>query len=253
VTASGVLASLQSALLFLTCIPFGAPRVASERPLRALAWFPAVGLLLGALQAALAFALHGHLAPNLIAVVLVATLAALTGGLHLDGVADVFDAWSGARGDKARALAIMRDSRIGAHGALALCLLLLAKVFALSELLAQGGSVALLLYPAIARWSVVPLVVIFRPARQDGLGASFHADARWLDLALATLLMACALASLAGLGQARPVLLIAAPCTLGVALGFGALLARRFGGLTGDAYGAVIELAELAFIVLAAR
>ena len=73
-----------------------------------------------ALSAAESRLLHGRVAAPIAAVVLVALLAVLTGGLHLDGLADVFDALGGGRGDRARMLAIMRDSRIGAHGAAAM-------------------------------------------------------------------------------------------------------------------------------------
>ena len=69
-------------------------------------------------------------------------MAMLTGGLHLDGFADVFDALGGGRGDRARMLEIMRDSRIGAHGAGAVALVLLAKAACL-EHLAAGGPLAL--------------------------------------------------------------------------------------------------------------
>src|SRR5215471_2381429 len=81
----------------------------------------------------LAAALAGTMAPALIAVLLAALLAGLTGGLHLDGFADVFDALAGGRGDRARTLEIMRDSRIGAQGAAALTLLLIGKVAALAQ------------------------------------------------------------------------------------------------------------------------
>ena len=78
----------------------------------------------------------------MIAVALVALSAALTGGLHLDGLADTFDGWAGGRGDRARTLEIMRDSRIGAHGAAALLLLLAAKIFAVFYLLPQADPLA---------------------------------------------------------------------------------------------------------------
>ena len=105
-----------------------------------MAFFPLVGLVLG-----LALDGRGRRSPAawvavVVAVLLAALLAALTGGLHLDGFADVFDALGGGRGDRARMLEIMRDSRIGAHGAAALALLLIAKVAALAQVVERQRS-----------------------------------------------------------------------------------------------------------------
>ena len=118
------------------------------------------------------------MAPWLIAVLLAALLAALTGGLHLDGVADVFDALGGGRGDRARMLEIMRDSRIGAHGAAALTLLLIAKVAALAQVAERRDLLALLAFPTIARWLAALLVVFFPYVRAEGLGRAFNGEAR---------------------------------------------------------------------------
>jgi adenosylcobinamide-GDP ribazoletransferase len=241
--------ALRFAFSFLTCIPGVASSQANVQPARALAFFPAVGFALGFVQFAAAFVLHSSLGDTTLAVLLVASLAALTGGLHLDGVADVFDALGGARGDKARALTIMRDPRIGAHGATALCLLLLGKVCATADLIARGGIRDLLLGPAAARCVVVALVVFFPYARQEGLGSSFHAGARKQDLIVAALLFAAGLLLIDPSASA----LIATLAAFGCGLALATLARARFGGLTGDVYGAAIEFAELAFLLIAAR
>jgi adenosylcobinamide-GDP ribazoletransferase len=241
------LQSLRLAFAFLTRVPVGAGD-AAVHPARSLAFFPVVGAALGGVLFALAWLLaRVHAPPSLSAIALVALLAALTGGLHLDGVADVFDALGGGRGDPARMLAIMRDSRIGAHGAVGLCLLLLAKVAAIGEAIAHGPSLPLLLFPAVARWAVLPLVAYFPSARGDGLGASFREHARSTDVALATALVIGLLA------WAGPATFLPALVALACAFAFGMYLYARLGGLTGDVYGAAIEIAELAFLILAAR
>ena len=131
-------------------------------------------------------ALAGHLGPWLCAVLLAALLAALTGGLHLDGVADVFDALGGGRGDRVRMLEIMRDSRIGAHGATALTLLLIAKVAALAQVAERHDLLVLLAFPTIARWLAAVLVVLFPYVRAEGLGRAFNGEAGRVQVLAAT-------------------------------------------------------------------
>ncbi len=149
----------------------------------------------------------------------------------------------------------MRDSRIGAHGAAALVLLLMAKVVAVFYLLHGAALWPLLAAPVLARWAVVPLVVFFGYARAEGLGTAFQAHARAAHVALATIVALGAAIALAAatpsFGDTATAIGIAAASALGVALALAGLLDRRLGGLTGDVYGAAIELAELAVLVSA--
>ena len=275
-----LLRSIAAAFSFLTRLPvparaIGEGDVAARALGQSVVWFPLVGALIGGAQVGVAWLLGGHLPPGLIAVALVALSAALTGGLHLDGLADTFDGWAGGRGDRARTLEIMRDSRIGAHGAVALVLLLAAKIVAVFYLLPQAELLALarfdrlaqgdafqrgalwplLAAPVLARWAVVPLIVFFRYARAEGLGSPFQAHARAAHVAGTTLV---ALGAAIGISAATPsfgdtatAIGIAAASALGVALALAGLLDRRLGGLTGDVYGAAIELTELAVLVSA--
>jgi adenosylcobinamide-GDP ribazoletransferase len=187
------------------------------------------------------------LPPSVTAVGLVALLAAVTGGLHLDGLADVFDGLSGGHGDRTRMLTIMRDSRIGAHGALALLLIVLAKVFALSALVQRRSPWAILLFPAVARWSVVLLIVAFPYVRDEGLGRRFKDQGSAIEFVWATAFTAVLVFGAGARALAPTAVALAA------ALGFGFWMRRRLGGLTGDAYGAAIELAEVVFVAAAAR
>lgn len=237
---------LSIAFAFLTRLPVRVGAAENADVGRALAFFPVVGLALGMALAAGAW-LAGALPPGVAAVGLVALLAAATGGLHLDGLADVFDGLGGSHGDRERVLAIMRDSRIGAHGALALLLVVLAKVFAASVALQRGNLWVVALFPAVARWAVVPLIVAFPYVREVGLGSTFKDRGSTVELAWSTLFVLLMLLW-AGIRAVVP-----AAVALATALGFGLWMRRRLGGLTGDAYGAAIELAEVAFLTVATR
>jgi adenosylcobinamide-GDP ribazoletransferase len=233
------------AIQFLTRLRLPGSRLDAARLGRSLAFFPVAGLLLGLGLAGAAHLVDGRLAPLVAAALLVAGLAWATGGLHLDGLADVFDGLAAGHADRERALRIMRDSRIGAHGAAALVLVLVAKVAAVAQIASRSAAWPLVLAPVVARFAAVPLVVGFPYARPEGLGRAFHEGGGRRELAIAAALTAAPLA------WAAPASLLPAAGALAVSLALGAALRRRLGGLTGDVYGAAIELAELAFLVLA--
>lgn len=233
------------AFQFLTRIPVGGTLTRADLG-RSCAWFPLPGAVMGVAVAGGAWLAAGHVPPALAGVLAAAALAWLSGGLHLDGLADLVDGLSGGRGDRDRALAIMRDGRIGAHGAAALVLVLLAKSAALAELVARGEPWALVAAPAVARFCAVPLVVAFPYARPEGLGKPFHGTAGAREVGVAAVLAAAALA------PGLPGSLAQAAAAVGVAQAVALVARRRLGGLTGDVYGAAIELAELAFLAVAA-
>lgn len=233
------------AVAFLTRLPVTVREIRDADFGRALSWFPAVGLLLGGTLAVIAQLGRGHISVELLALAVVAVLAALTGGLHLDGVADVFDGIAGGRGDRERTLAIMRDSRIGAFGAMALVFAVLAKVFAIASVVRTDASWALWTFPVAARWAVCPLVVCFPYARKEGLGRPFNGHARLIHLVLGTALASGVLA-FAGAQTVAPAI-----AALAAAFALALWIQRRLGGLTGDVYGAAIEVAEIAFLIAA--
>jgi adenosylcobinamide-GDP ribazoletransferase len=233
-----------AAFAFLTRLPVWRGPLRDVDLGQSVSFFPLVGLVLGFALTGLAAALAGTLSPWMIAVLLATLLAALTGALHLDGFADVFDALGGGRGDRARMLEIMRDSRIGAHGAAALTLLLIAKVAALAQLAERRDLLTLLAFPTVARWLAGLLIVVFPYARPEGLGRAFSGEAGRVQAAIATGIVAVAVAVL---GTA---LILPALGTAAVVLGFGFWLHRRLGGLTGDVYGAAIELGEVSMLFL---
>lgn len=231
------------AVAFLTRVPTRSSRPATPSDLGgSLIFFPLVGLALGLLLAGAARALEGRLPAALIGVALTALLALLTGGLHIDGLADVFDGLGGGRGERDRALAIMRDARIGAHGATALVLVLLVKSLALGAALPAGNLRVIALFPVLGRWLAVVLIRAFPYARPEGVGRAFRDHSGPRELAGASMI-ALAVAVWAGAGSVG-----SAAVAFALVLGCGAWWNRRFGGLTGDAYGAAIEIGEAAFL-----
>jgi adenosylcobinamide-GDP ribazoletransferase len=164
---------LVTAARYLTILPLPGGR-REHGPLgAAAAWFPVVGLAVGLLVVAVE-RVGGRLFPNLLtAVLVVSTWKILTGGLHLDGLADCADGLMGR--DPASRLAIMRDSRIGSFGAIGLVLLLALEAAAVAELDPAVRWRALLAAPAVGR-AMPPLVgLLSRPARPEGHGAAFVA------------------------------------------------------------------------------
>jgi adenosylcobinamide-GDP ribazoletransferase len=236
--------ALVAAFAFLTRLPVWRGPLRDVDLGRSVSFFPLVGLVLGFALTGLAAALVGNVAPWLVAVLLAALLAALTGGLHLDGFADVFDALGGGRRDRARMLEIMRDSRIGAHGAAALTLLLIAKVAALAQLAERRDLLALLAFPAVARWLAAPLIVLFPYVRAEGLGRAFNGEAGRVQVAVATAI------TVVVVGVLGTQLILPALGAAAAVLAFAFWLHRRLGGLTGDVYGAAIELGEVVMLFL---
>lgn len=238
------LRALLLAVGFATRIPVRVDKVEARDLAAAISCLPLLGALIGALSFAVFELGASAFGARLAAVAAVACAALITGGLHLDGLADLFDALGGGRGDRLRMLEIMRDPRVGAHGASALVLVLLAKVIALAELPAAARWAGLCGAPTIARLMAVWLLFSLPPARADGLGHDMGAGLRAGHMAFAT---GTFLILSAWLG---PLLLTAALASVGVSLGLGWLARTRLGGVTGDVCGAAIELSELAFLLV---
>jgi adenosylcobinamide-GDP ribazoletransferase len=227
------------ALRFLTIIPQPwLPPSDEQSMLRALPWFPAAGLVIGALLLPVGW-LAGQLwGPLVAAAMLVVTWAVLTGGLHLDGLSDTFDGVMSWR-PRARKLEIMKDSRVGAMGALALIAVLLLKVALLAEADAAWWQ-ALLLAPLLGRWADLFGIAWFPPAAEGGLGRTFHAQLRRPVFLGVTALTAAAALIIAGAAGLVALLLVALCAYL-----LGRWWTRDLGGLTGDTYGALCEIAEV--------
>jgi len=230
-----------TALLFLTRIPvpWHVPDV-EGRLGRCTPWFPLVGVLVGAVGA-LAWWGGAALANPLIgAVAAVAATALLTGAFHEDGLADTFDGLGGSP-ERARALEIMKDSRLGTYGAMALTLVLLGRVCALISLGPQAP-LALLGAHAVARFSSLPAIRWLPYARADGgTGKAFAGGVSRPGLLAAAAFTA--VLTLALWHRAAPVAWAAAAL---VGLLLAGWFRRRLGGITGDTLGATNQFCELA-------
>ena len=237
---------LADALSFLTRLRVPGQR--SARPVdlpRAAVAFPLLGAAIGAVVGGTTQALEAPLTPLLAAAVAVALETALTGALHLDGLADTADGLAGA--DRERRLEIMRDHALGTYGAAALVLGVLAKVgglAALAETSALGPAVAAY---ALSRAAPLPLAAALPYARPgSGTGRLLADGLNWVRaafaLALATAIAAAANGPAGALG-------LAALLLTGIAVGhYGR---RRLGGVTGDLMGASIELTVILALLAA--
>jgi adenosylcobinamide-GDP ribazoletransferase len=240
------------ALRFLTIIPI--PYKQDEDMVqvgRSLSCFPFVGLFIGILlwgMTRLALLVFSPLTAGFTVMIL---SLIVTGGLHLDGLSDLADGLGGGR-DREQKLEIMKDSRIGAFGALSLIGFLLLKGLFLMELI-QGSSPSILIFlilpPLWARGIAVVLIKIFPPARPGGMGDFFRKNARTTDVLIA-LAITIGLTLLTSYFTAIYYLPLLIPFLLLLMLIPSALISRILGGLTGDCYGALIEGAELGGIFL---
>lgn len=243
----GWLASLNQALRFLTLLSFAAPAgAAPQEPAKSLYMFPVAGLLIGALAAAVGMAALYLFGYPVHAVAVVAALAVVTAGLHLDGLADTCDgllSWQ----DRERRLEIMRDSRIGVMGAAALVLVLAFKIAALLALGSQWW-VGALIAPAFGRWTAVYAIARFPAARSEGLAASVRAAIPGPQLQGASWLIAVIALPLFYWGDWYIVIaVLAAVCIL--LWWLASTTSRSLGGLTGDVYGALVEIGEVAALL----
>lgn len=226
------------ALHFLTRLGFW--RVDFDRQAfgRAPVFFPLVGFLLGAIWLGMARFFLLFFPEAVVAALLVTAMVLLTGGLHLDGFMDTVDGIGSGR-PREQMLEIMRDSRVGAFGVIALACLLLLKYAIIIALLQENGYFFLLVVPALSRWSMVYALASFPSARREGLGYWQASITGKKELLLATCwaLGAAAAAGLPGL--------VLFPAAWVAAHGVAACLNRRLGGLTGDTYGFLNETLEV--------
>jgi adenosylcobinamide-GDP ribazoletransferase len=231
-------ASLRAAVGFLTRGPIG--RVEAADVARGAVVFPVVGAAVGAASAGVVLLVHPPLSPAVAAALAVAAGTVLTGALHLDALADTADA-VGA-GTRERALEIMRDSRIGSFGAVALGLDLLLRVTVIAQLVGDSLLGPLIAAGALSRGASVTLAAVL-PYVREGDGVL---DRRWSSFAASGVAIAIAAVALG----TDAVVVVGSVALVAVVLG--ALYRRWLGGVTGDTLGATSELAELTALLVAA-
>jgi len=227
--------ALIACLQFITAIPLGKPRPFDPKGI--IACFPLAGLIIG-LGLAIFDLTASAVWPPLVAAVLdAAFLAAVTGALHLDGLADTADGLYGGR-EPEKALAVMKDSRVGAMGLVAVCLLLLIKTTAIGHL-DHGRFLALLIVPAYARSAMIFGMRFLPYARgKEGTGSAFFEtplatmDFRYLLLPLGLSLF---------MGWRGLLLNLVFAAATAALIWF---YRRRLNGITGDLLGAMAEILE---------
>ncbi len=231
-----------AAISFLTILRVPRTWCGGERAIAAsMTWYPLVGLLIGLFMAVLdkllCWLLPGILVPSAL---LVIAMIAISGGLHLDGVADSADAFMSSR-SKERMLEIMKDSRTGPMGALAIVSLLLIKFSMLASLTGDWRSPVIVLMPLAGRTALVIKAVSMPYARNHGLATLTHAHSHKGQGVVATALLV--LTSCLLLGMSGFWITVTSVLTTGL---FAMYCYRKIGGFTGDTLGATCELVELA-------
>ena len=231
-----------AALQFLTIFPTPLRhKVTATTSGQSLTYFPLVGLILGAILLGLHYGLTLILPSSVVNALLIIALVILTGAHHLDGFIDTCDGVIAGKSKKER-LAIMSDTKVGAFGIVGAILLLLLKYASLSS---APILPALLLMPTLSRWIMVSIIFIYPYAKSSGMGLAFKQGATWQRLAIATtiaFIVAVAVLKLWGLVLMAALWLIA--------FGIAGYFRSRLGGLTGDNYGAINELAEVLVLLL---
>jgi adenosylcobinamide-GDP ribazoletransferase len=250
--------SLRAALSMFTVIPAGTGgELAEGDAVRAVRWLPVAGLLLGVISAgAMACVdLGGFSAPRRLlgAALAVALLALLTGGLHLDGLADTVDGL-GSRRPAADALAIMRRSDVGPLGVAALVLVLLIQVTALASVPRLPLAAGSLVLAAVTSRVAVVVATGSPAARPGGFGALVAGRTTARDRAVSVALLGCAVVAALAAGGAG--LAVRGLIAAGAGLLAGGLVqrvaTRRLGGMTGDVFGAVVEVSAATVLLACA-
>ncbi|HYZ54411.1 MAG TPA: adenosylcobinamide-GDP ribazoletransferase [Streptosporangiaceae bacterium] len=257
---------LRLSVTLLSVLPMPGPGEGAAGPSRALAgramaWAPAVGLVLGAIAAAVLYVSGQilHTGPLVAAALAVGSLAVLTRALHLDGLADLADGL-GSRKPADQALEIMRRSDIGPFGVVTLVLTLLIQVAALTQADAAGRGPAAVIVAAVtgrlaATWACRRDVPAARP---DGLGALVAGTvAPAAAAAITAVVLAATIGGIVAAAAVAPVpvewILPVAVCAgLAVSLALAAHAVRRLGGITGDVLGAVVETATATCLLVTA-
>jgi len=234
--------SFLAAIAFLTSFPVG--RLAAYDAVdvaHSAGWFPLIGVLLGMIYSVAAALLKNYLPLEVVAVLLVILDALATGALHYDGLADTADGFGGGK-SREDILRLMRDHSIGSYGGMAMVTLVALKVTAFAALLKQSDWIAaLILTPALGRWSILLLTATLPYARPsasviDGMGKR-------------SLLWGTGLISVTIIATMSVRAWIAMAAVAAVTAAFGFYCRRRIAGITGDTLGANLQLCESAALL----
>lgn len=237
---------------FTTRLPLGAKDDMDWDELgKSMKFFPLVGIILGLIMGSLVKLLSIYINSSLlIAALIVMVYVILTGGIHLDGLSDTFDGIFSYR-SKQRMLEIMKDSRVGANGVIALVMYFILSIVLLAELetLEIPMSAIILIYPVVGRMSSVLNCAVSEYARSGGMAKTFVEKTSYKDF-----LLSFAITSLYVYGVMQyfmlPISIIfVVPIAAILSYYFAKVMKRKIGGVTGDTLGAVLELTQLVSIL----
>jgi len=241
---------LLSSFQFLTRIPMPSQSYDEGSLARAVKFFPIVGLFVGAGAALIHFLLVPHLSRYAAALFVLVYLVLITGALHEDGLADVADGFGGGR-DREHTLLILRDSRIGAYGALAIVFSIAGRLFLLASL--QNVTTYLIVGHVLCRWTALPLSYFLPAARSQnpevyaGQGARIAQLTPLIDVISGTLFSFFVAIFFLRSRSVAPILSV-----VSISLLSGFYYKRKIGGVTGDCFGATNQLAEIAVFLCGA-
>jgi len=217
--------------------------------------FPLVGAIIGAIISIAGWALLKIFPPDIASLSLIAIYALITGGFHIDGLSDTFDALgikpSGdPKSDIEKRLLVMKEPSTGPMGVLSIIFVVFFKYLSMKYMLERGVLGVIFLLPVLSRWAVLPTIKNGIPARKDGLGSIFIGKTGIKSSSIITL---AAVSIFSALALKIDIWLIALGISIPYLFGyiFTGFLNRRFGGITGDHLGAIIELSEVLFLLLA--
>ncbi len=245
------------AFQFLTIIPVkDMGKVSEEKMGSATAFFPLIGIVEG-LWLAISALLFLKIVPvEVTNALLVLLLVILNGGLHLDGLADTFDAIA-SRGDREKKRSIMKDSSIGPAGVISIVMTLLLKYVLLNAIYFHSGSAlffsALIIMPVVSRWAMVPAAFYCKTAGHDGLGRMFIENTGAGELLTATAL-AVAFTFAICVFSAQYLfftfyVMFVLPVLFMLSWSSVWFFKKNFEGMSGDSFGALNELAVLIFLL----
>lgn len=239
------MSALLAALRLMTVLPLGRRPSSRDRESsfsNSPAFFPIAGLLVGLASGGVFIGASEILPVSIATALAIAASVILTGALHIDGLGDTADGLFGGK-TRERKLEILSDPRVGAFGVTAIVLVLLAKSAAISEL-DPVNHWSLLVVAAVSSRGVASLAVVMFPyAKAEGIGSGYSGPARWV-LPVAVL---STLALVVVFGGAKSLIAVAVAAIVGTVIALYSL--RSIRGLTGDVYGAIIELSELAALL----
>jgi len=233
---------LISALQFLTIVKIKNDIDENYLP-TSLIFFPLVGLIIGLFASTLNLSLSLFFKPLFSDILTVFFTIFLTGGIHIDGVADTFDGIFGGK-DKEKILEIMRDKNIGSFGAIAIIFFILLKIFLINVMPEELKFQAICVFPAFGRWAIVLSLFSFRYARETGKARIFFDGINWKIFTFSTILFLILISLFFS-----PILILLLLPLMAFTFLLNIFFTKKIGGLTGDTLGTINELNEILFLL----